>query len=270
MPDPSGMSPHSGHRERLRTQYAQSGSESFPDHQILELLLTYALPRRDTNVLSHALLARFGSLTGVLSATIAELEQLDGVGHSVAVFLTLQGELARRLWLAKLTNAKGRVKLSTPLASAQYAFGMLNDRPYETVRIVCLNARCEIVHSETLQTGSLTEAQIYPRGIAEIALLRHAHSVVLMHNHPSGNPAPSSADTEVTEAVRAALTGIGVRFDDHLIVGGAYVYSYAAGIVLDLSASEPRPCTLDELLSGKLVSPPALRKVMEPYADMPL
>lgn len=256
---------HAGHRERLRARYAVSGGEGFLDHQYLELLLTYAIPRRDTNALAHALLDRFGSLEQVFGADVAQLTQVPGIGESAAVFLTLQGDLARRLWLARLTDAKGRIKLNAPLAAAQYAFARLHTSPYETVLVACLNARCEIIHSETLQRGTLTEAQIYPRNIAEIALLRHAHSILLMHNHPSGSPAPSAADTEATQAVKTALDGIGVRLNDHLVVGGAFVYSYSAGVVLELSAEEPQLYSLDDYLSGVAAQPKGLLKVMEPY-----
>ena len=267
MSDPRSASPHTGHRERLRTRYAASGGEGFFEHEYLELLLTYAIPRKDTNALAHTLLDRFGSLHQVMCADMEQLAQVEGVGESTALFLTLQKDLAKRLQLSALADSNGRIKLGTPLSAAQYACARLQYSPYETVLVACLNARCELLHSETLQKGSLVEAPIYPRNIAEIALLRRAHSIVLMHNHPSGNPAPSGADADATEAVKSALSGIGVRLSDHLIVGGTSVYSFAAGVVLDLSGEEPRLCTLAEFSAGDDSAPRPLLRVMEPYHE---
>ena len=266
MSNNASATPHAGHRERLRARYAESGGEGFLDHQFLELLLTYAVPRRDTNELAHALLARFGSLEQVFCASIAQLQAVGGVGKSVAVFLRMQGDLIRRISLASLADARGRVKLNTPLAAAQFALARLHAHPYETMLLTCLNSRCEAVRTETLQRGSLTEAPVYPRVIAETALLNHAHSVLLMHNHPSGNPAPSEEDASVTEAVKAALSGIGVRLSDHLIVGGAFVYSYSADVLIDLSAAQPKTLPLAAFASAQAAGSGALLRVMEAYS----
>lgn len=257
--------PHAGHRERLRARYAEFGGDSFRDHELLELLLTYALPRRDTNELAHTLLLRFGSLEQVFFASVAQLTAVDGVGTSVAVFLHMQGDLVQRISLDKLADARGRIKLNTPLLAAQYAKTRLHAQPYETVLMACLNNRCEITHTETLQRGSLTEAPIYPRVIAEAALLHHAHSVLLMHNHPSGNPTPSSEDTAATEAVQTALSGIGARLSDHLIVGGAFVYSYSADVLIDLSSSKPQTLPLSDFASASAAPSETLLRVMEQY-----
>lgn len=257
---------HAGHRERLRNRYVESGYEGFLDHEFLQLLLTYAVPRKDTNVMAHMLLNHFGSLEQVFCASVEQLMSIDGVGQSTAVFLHMQGDLLQRLSLSKLADTRGRIKLNTPLAAAQYALAKLHAQPYETVLAVCLNGRCEVIHAKTLQKGTLTEAPVYPRVIAEVALLHHAHSIVLMHNHPSGNPVPSPEDDATTEAVKAALSGIGIRLNDHLVVGGAFVYSFSAGVCLDLSVSPPAVLTLEEYQSGGAKqSSPALLKVMERF-----
>lgn len=265
MPKRQEPQPHAGHRERIRARYAATGGEDFLDHEFLELLLSYAIPRRDTNILAHRLLERFGSLSQVLFADTGQLMSVEGIGQSAAVFLRMQGDLVRRLSLASLADARGKVKLNTPLAAAKYALARLHAHPYETILAACLNSRCEVTHSKTLQRGSLTEAPIYPRVIAETALLQHAHSVLLMHNHPSGNPAPSQEDIRTTEAVRAGLAGIGVRLSDHLIVGGALVYSFSANVCMDLSVEPPQALALEQLSQsaqgGK--ASPALLKVME-------
>ena len=180
MPD----SIHNGHRERIREQYISHGAEAFLDHQFLELLLTYAIPRRDTNELAHLLLERFGSLEGVVTAEIAQLMLVEGVGESAAVFLRMQGDLFRRLRIRRLTDARGQIRLASPVDAARYAVSQLSLHTYESVLAVCLNAKKTVQSCEKILGGSLAEAQIYPRNIAEVALLKRAHGILLIHNHP--------------------------------------------------------------------------------------
>ncbi|MEG1525053.1 MAG: JAB domain-containing protein [Clostridia bacterium] len=258
--------PHTGHRERIRSRYAETGGDGFLDYQLLELLLTYSIPRRDTNELAHALLDRFGSLSGVLGAEVRQLMLVEGIGESTAIFLHLHGTLQERLALEKLNNARGRVALTTPLYAAQFARAKMRGFGYETVLATCLNSRREVLHTEILQRGSLTEAQVYPRAIAEIALLRRAHAVLLIHNHPSGNPSPSSEDADVTVGVRAALGSIGAQLMDHLIVGDPFVYSFSADVVLNLSDGALSAMRIDDFQASRANPPqPILKKVMEQY-----
>lgn len=261
MPD----SIHSGHRERIREQYRTQGAEAFLDHQFLELLLTYAIPRKDTNELAHRLLARFGSLEGVVTAEIPQLMQVEGVGEGAAVFLRMQGDLFRRLRLKRLSDARGAIRLASPVDAAQYAVSQLSLHTYETVLAVCLNAKKAVQSCERLQGGSLAEAQIYPRNIAEIALLRRAHGILLIHNHPSGDPLPSRADEETTVSVRAALESIGVQLFDHLVVGGEYAYSFSTGAVIGVSGNETEVFSLPDFQSHQTERSQSLLKVMEPY-----
>ena len=200
MPD----SIHSGHRERIREQYKTHGADAFLDHQFLELLLTYAIPRRDTNELAHQLLARFGSLEGVVTAEIAQLMLVDGIGESAAVFLRMQGDLFRRLRLHRLADTRGNIRLTSPVEAARYAVSQLSLSTYETVLAVCLNAKKAVQSCERVVGGSLSEAQIYPRNIAESALLHRAHGILLIHNHPSGDPTPSAADVRITRQIAEA------------------------------------------------------------------
>lgn len=263
MPD----SIHSGHRERIREQYKNHGADAFLDHQFLELLLTYAIPRKDTNELSHQLLARFGSLEGVVTAEIPQLMLVEGVGESTAVFLRMQGDLFRRLRLHRLADARGNVHLTSPVEAARYAVSQLSINTYETVLVVYLNAKKVVQSCERVHGGSLSEAQIYPRNIAEQALLRRAHGVLLIHNHPSGDPTPSKADAEATESVRAALESIGVQLYDHIIVGGAHAYSFSTGAVIGVSGAEAEVFSLADYqaLQAQATRAGALLKVMEPY-----
>jgi DNA repair protein RadC len=263
MPD----SIHNGHRERIRELYKTHGAEAFLDHQFLELLLTYAIPRKDTNELAHLLLERFGSLEGVVTAEVPQLTLVDGVGESTAVFLRMQGDLFRRLRMHRLSDTRGAIRLSSPVEAARYAVSQLSLNTYETVLVVCLNAKKVVQSSERILGGSLSEAQIYPRNIAEIALLRRAHGILLIHNHPSGDPAPSKADAETTESVRAALESIGVQLFDHLIVGGEHAYSFSTGAVIGVSGNEAEVFSLSDYQShqAQAARSGALLKVMEPY-----
>lgn len=256
---------HSGHRARLRAQYAASGADGLHDHQFLELLLTYAIPRRDTNALAHALLARFGSLEAVIGAEIAQLMLVDGVGEGAATFLHMQGDLMRRLSLSRVANARGEIVLNTPLAAAQYAAALMMNEAYECVVVVCLNAKKAVVAHELIQLGSLTEAHVYPRRVAEIALLRRAHGVLLLHNHPTGDPSPSDDDAAVTDSVRDALNSVGVQLCDHLIVAGMCAYSFSINVVIDTSLSEPAALSPAEYAARRSAQPAALRRVMERY-----
>jgi DNA repair protein RadC len=260
MPD----SIHSGHRERIREAYISHGAEAFLDHQFLELLLTYAIPRRDTNELAHLLLDRFGSLEGVVTAEIAQLMLVEGVGESTAVFLRMEGDLFRRLRMRRLTDAHGQIRLASPVDAARYAVSQLSLHTYESVLAVCLNAKKIVQSCEKIVGGSLTEAQIYPRNIAETALLKRAHGILLIHNHPSGDPVPSQADAETTESVRAALESIGVQLYDHIIVGGEHAYSFSSGAVIGVSGAEAEVFSLAEFQTRQSQSG-ALLKVMEPY-----
>ncbi len=261
MPD----SIHSGHRERIREQYRTHGAEAFLDHQFLELLLTYAIPRKDTNELAHQLIDRFGSLEGVVTAEIPQLMLVEGVGESTAVFLRMQGDLFSRLRLHRLADARGSIRLSSPVEAARYAVAQLSLNTYETVLAVCLNSKKVVQGCERILGGSLSEAQIYPRNIAEAALLRRAHGILLIHNHPSGDPAPSRADAETTESVRAALESIGVQLFDHIIVGGEHAYSFATGAVISVSGTEAQVYSLTEFQERQSARPGALLRVMEPY-----
>ncbi|MCE5188199.1 MAG: DNA repair protein RadC [Eubacteriales bacterium] len=256
---------HSGHRERIREQYQKTGAQSFLDHQFLELLLTYAIPRRDTNELAHALLERFGSLEGVVTAEIGQLLLVDGIGESAAVFLRMQGDLYRRLQLKKQEDARGNVRLSSPVAAARYAVSLLSLSTYETVIAVCLNAKKVVQSYETVQSGTLSEAQIYPRTVAEIALLRRAHGILLLHNHPSGDPTPSAEDVEATESVRAALQSVGVQLFDHLVVGGQHAYSFSTRAVIGTSGAEPEVYSLADYQAHRADQPRTVKRVMEQY-----
>jgi DNA repair protein RadC len=218
---------HEGHRQRLRERYIKTGPDGFMEHELLELLLTYAIPRRNTNDIAHSLISRFGSLSSVLCADAAELSSIDGVGDSTAVFLRLVGDAGRK---AVQSNDRKAPLLGTPAAAVSFALELLAGERYESVYVVSLDKNMRLLHAERLLTGTLTEAPLYPRRVVESALHHRAHAVLLLHNHPSGDPSPSESDAQATEAVKKALNSIDIRLFDHIIVGRNAAYSFSRGI----------------------------------------
>ena len=225
------MNEHAGHRSRLRETFQQNGIEGMADHQVLELLLTYALPRVDVNPLAHRLLDRFGSLEQVLSARPDQLQQVSGVGESAAVFLSLLGEVDRRMLLQRFSSEK-RPVLATPSALGGYLLTLsLHDR-YETLRLVCLNKKYELIYESVVSSGSLTEVLADPRPILETALVHKACFIALAHNHPSGDPTPSQEAVNAARRIEAAASTVGIGLVDQFILGRGAVYSLRSGRVL--------------------------------------
>ena len=201
---------HDGHRERLRQRFSEHGPDVFADHELLELLLTYAIPRRDTNETAHKLLQRFGSLAGVFAADAASLQTVDGIGPAAAQLLQLEAAIRRRIALSGVPHRNGKPLLNAPHRAARYAELLLSQETDERMYALCLNAQRALLCAVAVGSGSVSELTVYPRTIVELAILRHAHGIILAHNHPSGDPLPSQPDIETTEAIRAALDHDGV------------------------------------------------------------
>ncbi len=226
------MNEHAGHRNRLRESFIQNGIEGMADHQVLELLLTYALPRVDVNPLAHRLLSRFGSLEGVLCARPDQLKQVEGVGDAAAVFLSLLGAVDRRVLLQRFADRDRRPVLSTPAALGRYMLTLsLQDR-YETLRLVCLNKKYELIYEGVISSGSLTEVLADPRPILETALLHKACAIALSHNHPSGDVRPSREDEDAARRIEAAAAAVGISVADQFILGRGALYSLRTERVL--------------------------------------
>ena len=230
------MNEHAGHRNRLRDAFRQNGIEGMADHQVLELLLTYALPRVDVNPLAHRLMERFGSLTEVLSASPGQLQQVPGVGPSAAVFLSLLGQVDRRLLLQRFSGRSKRPVLGTPSALGGYMLTLsLSDR-YETLRLVCLNKRYELIYEGVVSSGSLTEVLADPRPILETALVHKACFIAVSHNHPSGDVTPSREDEAAALRIESAAEAVGIGVADQFILGRGAVYSLCSRRVLAFSS----------------------------------
>ena len=216
---------HEGHRERLRARFLAEGLDGFEDHQVLELLLFFAIPRRDTNEMAHLLLRRFGSLAAVLEADPVDLARAEGIGAAAATLLALVSPLARRYLVDRVRD--GRQVLDTTEKAAQFLVPFLAGRAEEVVYLVCLDTRCRVIVPALLAEGGLDKAHVEPRQAVELALRHRAHSVVLAHNHPTGHAKPTTADHRATQALVAAFQPIGIALRDHIIVAGEEWYSFA-------------------------------------------
>ena len=210
------MSIHDGHRQRLKQRFLEEGLESFTDIQVLELLLFFSVPRQDTNPIAHALLDHFGSLYQVLEAPVEELRKVKGVGEQSALLLSLMNDVARYYQVDRTMREK---ILPTVQACGEYLVPFFFGRNVETVFLLCLDAKCKVLCCKEVGQGSVNSAGISVRKIVETALAANATTVVLAHNHPSGNPAPSQADDTLTGRIRESANLLGVRFLDHIIIG---------------------------------------------------
>ena len=212
MPD---TSIHKGHRERLKKRFLEEGLDSFTDIQVLELLLFYVIPRRDTNPIAHALLSRFGSLTQVLEAPVEELKKVDGIGQEAAVFLNLIPAAGRYYLVDKTVQSK---VLKTIEQCGEYLLPYFFGRKVETVFLLCLDAKCKVLCCKEVGEGSVNSAGISIRKIVETALAANATAVVLSHNHPSGVAIPSMEDIQTTQRIATALRAVDVHLVDHIVV----------------------------------------------------
>ena len=209
------MGEHDGHRERLKQRFLNHGLDALPDDQVLELLLFYALPRRDTNPLARQLLQHFGSIAAVLDAPLQELKAVGGIGDSAAALLLLINPLSRRYLLSR--SSKGTVLNSTH-ACGEYLLPYFFGATEELVYLLCMDARCRVLGCRLLQRGNITSASFSLRKAAEIAMSLNASSVILAHNHTSGVALPSQADFETTRRLRDALEPLDILLADHIVV----------------------------------------------------
>lgn len=209
---------HDKHRERVRSRYLNEGLDSFEPHQILEMMLFYTIPRKDTNETAHLLLDKFGSLSNVFEAPPKELMKVAGIGESSAIFLNLISQLKRKYELDKLQNKE---YIRNTEEAGEYAKTLFYGRIYECFFMIMLNAKNKIIHTEKISEGTLTETSVYPRNIVRSALQNNACSVIIAHNHPSGSMTPSREDADTTNAVKNALAYVNIELRDHIIVANS-------------------------------------------------
>jgi DNA repair protein RadC len=213
-----------GHRERLRQKFLTHGLEKLTDEEIIELLLTLATPRRNCKQIARDALRRFDGLAGVLEAPLDKLQQVSGIGPKNALGLKLVHEVARKFLKERL---KGRRFISSSKEVYDYLLHSLRDLKKEVFKVIYLNGRNEVIQVETLFEGSLTSSAVYPREVIKQALDHHAAAMVFAHNHPSGDPTPSTQDFAITRDLFLAGKIMGIQVLDHLIIGRNGYHSFA-------------------------------------------
>ncbi|PKM72902.1 MAG: hypothetical protein CVU91_07715 [Firmicutes bacterium HGW-Firmicutes-16] len=224
------MGVHDGHRERMKKKLLEQGLDVFDDHNVLELLLFYSMPRRDTNPLAHELLNTFGSLEAVFEAPADELSKVSGIGENSVTLLKLIPEVSRRYIIDK--NRFDDILDSSKKTGEYLAARYMYERD-EVVYVICLDAKCKIICCKELFRGVANSAEISIRKIAELALAKNATSVIISHNHTSGIALPSMEDEITTKKLKTALVSMGITLADHIIVADGDFISMADSRLLD-------------------------------------
>jgi DNA repair protein RadC len=216
---------HKGHRARFRARYIKEGLDAFAEHEVLELLLYYCYPQRNTNEIAHAMLREFGSLYNLFEADVPTLMSRLNCSENIAVLLHVMPAVANRYFRSKwgrhtvFKNAK---------IAGEYAISLFVGHTNERFYLLNLDARNHLINVALISQGTLDEAAIYPREVVKAAVQNNAHSVILAHNHPGGTLKPSRGDLEVTRHIVDGLKFIHITVTDHIIVAGDTYYSFAA------------------------------------------
>ncbi|MEW6766457.1 MAG: DNA repair protein RadC [Pseudomonadota bacterium] len=205
-----------GHRERLRDRFRDAGADALSDYELLEMVLFRALPRRDVKPLAKSLIAKFGSFAETVHAPETLLKEIDGLGDSAITEIKLIAATASRI-------AKGQVKQKTMLSSwsnvIDYCRTSMAFADKEQFRILFLDKRNQLIADELQQVGTIDHTPVYPREVVKRALELSATAIILVHNHPSGDPTPSTADIQMTKSIMAISSPLGIAVHDHIIVG---------------------------------------------------
>ena len=221
------MSIHKDHRQRVKSRFMQEGFENFDDLHVLEMMLFYCIPRRDTNVLAHNLLDHFGSLPDVIDATPEELQKVEGIGEAATTFICFLREFARTCEVRRNRN----IQIINSYADIRNCLkGVMDRQRNEMVYIICLDAKRKVLCVKKVGEGDVNSAGVPVRKIVEIAIAKNASTVILAHNHPSGMAMPSQDDINATVELAKALRLVGVELADHVILAdGDYVSLQQSG-----------------------------------------
>lgn len=220
---------HEGHRERLRERFRNAGLDSFAPHEVLELLLTYAIPRRDVKPIAYALISRFGSLHGVLQASCRELCQVEGVGESSAVLIAMMAPLFRAYRRSALEDMP---EIKNGYQAVRCCEALLEGERYEKFYVIALDARMRHIHTALISEGDVTEVRVYARHILNALTGCSAVGAILTHNHPSGTAQPSAEDIALTNSIAQLLDGVNIKLYDHIIVAPRESFSFQRGGLL--------------------------------------
>ena len=204
------------HRKRIKERFRNQGLEPFRDYEALELLLTYAIAQKDLKPLAKNLCNRFGSFQAVLEAPLEELTKVNGIGEHAALLIKLFRDCSQ--YYLRQTIRKRDI-ISSPAELVNYCTSAMAHLPDEQFRVVYLNAKNEVITDEIMQEGTVDQTAVYPRKIIKQALHEKAVALILVHNHPSGNPEPSVQDRQLTAAIISAAGTMDIRVHDHIIIG---------------------------------------------------
>ncbi|MBB5689600.1 JAB domain-containing protein [Roseomonas alkaliterrae] len=207
---------HAGHRARMRAKLLGAGPEALLDHELLEMVLFLALPRRDTKPIARALLARFGSFANAIAAPLPALREVEGLGEAGAAALRTVQAAALRLARAEVMD---RPVLNNWDRLIAYLSAAMAREPVEQFRVLFLDTRNRLIADEAQARGTVNHTPVYPREVVRRALELQATALILVHNHPSGDPTPSRADIAMTQEVMAAAASLGILLHDHIVVG---------------------------------------------------
>jgi len=212
----AGEAHYHGHRDRLRARFRESGDTALADYEVLELLLFRLIPRRDTKPIAKALLSRFGTLAGVLGAPPSLLQEVKGVGEAVALDLKLITTVAQRMLKSELRD---KHVLSSWSSVIDYCHAAMAYETTEQFRILFLDKRNALIADEVQGRGTVDHTPVYPREVVKRALELSATAIILVHNHPSGDPTPSRADIDMTRMIVDTAKPLGITVHDHIIIG---------------------------------------------------
>lgn len=213
---PAPEAHYHGHRDRLRARYREHGDAALADYEILEMLLFRLIPRKDTKPIAKALISRFGTLAGVFGAPIALLQEVSGIGEAVALDLKLISTIGHRTLKSELRQKQ---LLSSWSAVIDYCHAAMAYETKEQFRILFLDKRNTLIADEVQQTGTIDHTPVYPREVVKRALELSATAIILVHNHPSGDPTPSRADIDMTKLIVETAKPLGIAVHDHIIIG---------------------------------------------------
>lgn len=217
----------SGHRNRLKAKYLENSANLVYDYEVLELLLTYAIPRKDVKPVAKELVERFGTLEKVFQANEKQLCSVSGIGKNAALLITLVRDIHIRCNKSKNSNIK---YLSSADCAAEYFKNLLSSQPKENFMIACLDNSNRIIACHTVAQGDINHIDINPRDIIETVLLDNASRVIMAHNHPAGKAEPSANDVDFTLNVRNILSSVNIKLTDHIIVGENEALSMRASL----------------------------------------
>ncbi|NLB78568.1 MAG: DNA repair protein RadC [Clostridiaceae bacterium] len=226
----SELNVHEGHRSRIKERYKDEGLDNFSDHEVIELLLFYSIPQRDTNTLAHRMIKEFGTLHDLLEADPRDIERRCKVSLNTAILVSMVAPLSRRYLKQKWGN---RPIINSSTTAGNYTLSLFAGRIYECFFVICLDSQNHVNHSALVHEGTINEAPVYPRIIVETVLRHKANSIILAHNHPGGSLKASGADIDVTRKICQAMKTISINVVDHIIVAGDRYFSFAEQGLLD-------------------------------------